>query len=417
MATETVFGKQTRSLGEGILAEQRHCPGDRDLVGTAGQFLDPLGIAVRLENRGLVRFAVSVLVESQQRQCPNPDRQHPRESHVELVSARPTTEQRHGRDHGHQRPGHINRPERQTKMLDELELQEPEQKQEIPLWSCRRIIFCRIRRRTQFGSLPDRQPEHQQQYGQAGNAVLEHLVRPKRGFGRMIFVLDRQAMPPKDVQVQAQEGNKRGRKQPGMQREESRQGVVTIFRPALDQFLCFHTDDRCVAHDLGRHLCRVISLLVPWQQVPGQGQSEHDLHQHQAQPKIHLTWRLVRPVNDHLHQVHSHQNDHQLCREMVQPPDDRPKRHLVLNVIHALPGRIGTGTVSGPQEESGDHLHAEGEDQRAAPDVTPTGSAGDPFVECLVQNTGVSGAVVEPSQQTADHISTFSEIPPRKFLN
>ena len=107
----------------------------------------------------------------------------------------------------------------------------------------------------------------------------------------------------------------------------------------------------------------------------------------------------------------------ELGREVVETTNHRPKCHLVLNVVDAFPRGVGAGAVRSPKKKPSDQLDTEREDQRAPPNVTPTRAARHSLVERLVYETGVSGAVVEPSQQTADHISTFSEIPPRKFLN
>ena len=96
---------------------------------------------------------------------------------------------------------------------------------------------------------------------------------------------------------------KQSRQHAGVQREEARQRVMAVLAAADDQLLQRLADDRHQRDHVRRHLGGPIAFLVPRQQVAGERQRQHDLHQDQADPEIDLARRAVRAVDDDLHEV------------------------------------------------------------------------------------------------------------------
>ena len=200
-----------------------------------------------------------------------------------------------------------------------------------------------------------------------------------------------------------------------MHREEPGQCVMSVLRSSLSELLDLRPDNRSGAHDGGRHFCRVVALLVPWQQVTGEAQCQDDLHQDQAEPEVDFARRFVGSVDDHLDEVNRQQHRHRLRSEVMDASHQPAQEHFFLNEVHAFPRRLSTRAVGRPQENPGDDLNGKREDQRAAPDVSPAGSAGDAFVKGLFDQIVDAGSIVEPGQECAHHIETFSLIAPRNF--
>lgn len=203
-------------------------------------------------------------------------------------------------------------------------------------------------------------------------------------------------MPAEDRDVQRQKRDQRCRQDTGVHREESSQRMMTILRASLCEVLQLWTNDRSGSHDFGRDLRRVVALLIPRQQIAGQSESQHDLHQDQAEPEINFSRSLVRPVDHDLHQVQCQQHRHGLSGEVMQSAHQPAVLHVVLDVVHALPSGRCAGAVGRPEKEAGDDLDREGEDQRAAPDVSPACPAGDILVQSFVHQFPEASAIVEP---------------------
>ena len=171
---------------------------------------------------------------------------------------------------------------------------------------------------------------------------------------------------------------------------------MAIVGPADDQFRqpLVHQPQK-----IRRHARGPVALLVPRKQISGERKAEHDLHQHQAEPKIHFPRRTIRPVDHHLHQVQHQQHDHRLGRVMVQPAQQPAPVHLILDVEDAFPSRMSAGAVGHPKKNAGDDLHEEREHQRAAPNVSPARAAGNPLVQRFMHEAAISRAMIQPVEQ------------------
>ena len=189
-------------------------------------------------------------------------------------------------------------------------------------------------------------------------------------------------------------------------REEARQGVVAVFRPADDHFLLEFANHGHVASDVRRHLRGVIALLVPRQQIAGQAQAEDDAHQAQAEPPVDFARRQMGPRDDDLQHVHAHQHDHCLRAEVMQAADEPAEIHLVLDEVNAVPGLRVAGAVRRHQQHAGDELDREDEDEDAAPDVAPLRAAGNVFQQQRVDEPAQAGAVVHPVAKGSNHVRT-----------
>ena len=115
---------------------------------------------------------------------------------------------------------------------------------------------------------------------------------------------------------------------------------MAVIRPADDKLLQCRADERRDGHDICGHLGRPISLLVPRQQVPGEGESQDEQQQKEAKPVIHFARGFVSAVDHHLHEMEHQQHVHGLGGEVVQPAQQPAACHLVLDVIDAFPGGL-----------------------------------------------------------------------------
>ena len=91
--------------------------------------------------------------------------------------------------------------------------------------------------------------------------------------------------------MQHQKRDEQRRQHAGMQGEKPRQRGMAIRRTADDQLLQLLADHRHQAHQIGRHAGGPKAFLIPGQQIAGERQPEHDLHQHQAEPEIDFARR------------------------------------------------------------------------------------------------------------------------------
>lgn len=80
----------------------------------------------------------------------------------------------------------------------------------------------------------------------------------------------------------------------------------------------------------------------------------------------------------------------------MEPADQPPELHLILNEEDAFPGRLCGRTVGGPEKESGDDLNDEGEHERAPPDVAPLRATWNSLVKESHPQLTVTGAVIQP---------------------
>ncbi len=196
-----------------------------------------------------------------------------------------------------------------------------------------------------------------------------------------------------------------------MQRKEASQRVMAIVGATDDDLLHLGPDHRHDAEQVGGHARGPISLLIPREQVTGQRQAQHDQHQHQAEPEVDFARGPIGAIDDHLHQVERQQHDHGLREKVVHPAQQPAAGHFVLNVEHAFPSGLRTGTVVHPEKQAGDHLRDEHERERAAPHVAPAGAAGNALVECFVHQLAATGAMVQPIEKGLHPLTTLSARP------
>ena len=89
---------------------------------------------------------------------------------------------------------------------------------------------------------------------------------------------------------------------------------------------------------------------------------------------------------------------------MVQAAQEVPTGHVIINVIHTLPGGLATGGISHPQKDAGDELNHQREGQCATPHVSPAGSPRDIFEENFSDVGPDTGPVVQPIVKLLDEI-------------
>jgi hypothetical protein len=298
------------------------------------------------------------------------------------------------------------------------DLQELEQEEEIPLGAGRRVGQRRIGRGAELGPevadvhrLPrEHRPqgrhedhaEHHRHHREHRHGVLEHLIGPEHRVGLRDRLFRVESVLAEKREMHDEHHHERPRQEAGMEREKPRQRVVAVLAAADDQLLDRRPGARHDPREIGGHDRGPVALLVPGQQIARQRHAEHQHHQDEPEPEIHLSGRAVSPVDHHLQQMQREQDDHRLGHEVVDAAEQPAAGHLVLDVVDALPGGLGARRIARPEEEPRDHLREKREDQRAAPDIPPAGPAGHPLVEGLVNEGPVAGAVVEEVGQTAE---------------
>ena len=131
------------------------------------------------------------------------------------------------------------------------------------------------------------------------------------------------------------------RQHAGVQREEPRERVMAVVAAADDEPLQRLADDRHQRHHVRGHLRGPIAFLVPRQQVAGERQRQHDLHQDQAEPEIDFARRAVRAVDHDLHEVHGQQHDHRVGREVMHAAQAASRRSSGAGCSRRFPRRFG----------------------------------------------------------------------------
>jgi hypothetical protein len=194
-----------------------------------------------------------------------------------------------------------------------------------------------------------------------------------------------------------------------VQGKEAGQRVVSIFPAPDGDNLRIFAHNGHERHQIRRDVRGPKALLVPRQQITRQPQAQHEHHQHQPQPVVHLPRLAIGPIPHHLQQVQGHHHDHRLGHEVVNPAQEPPPGHLVLDVPHAFVSRLAAGAVGHPQEQTGDRLCQEGKHEHAARDIAEAGAAGDVFVQGLVRRMAEPRAVVEPIEEGSKHGGSAGE--------
>ena len=400
----------------GVVAEMR-----RDLrlvvLGLLQQFLDVCkGAAVGPEGR-------VVFIRGHGGEQADARQQREGESHVEPVAELPAAEDRHQEHDPHDQARHHDRAEEFAACAKALEdFEKLEQKQEIPFgprgrvgqrrisWGTElRAEFARHDRPALEHGAKRRHQDHPQHHGhdrQHRHGVFEHLVGPKHRVGPDDRLLRAESVLAKEREVHHEHQHERDRQEAGMDREEPRERVMTVVGAAHDHLLERGADERHEPRQIRGHAGGPVALLVPGEQVAGERHAEDEHHEHKPQPEIHLARRAVGAVDHDLHKVEGEQHDHRLGHHVMDAAEQPAAGHLVLDVVDALPRRLGAGRIARPEHETGDDLRHKREDERAAPDIPPACAARHPLVEGLLHDRAIAGAVVEKVGQLAEHART-----------
>ena len=171
---------------------------------------------------------------------------------------------------------------------------------------------------------------------------------------------------------------------------------MPVIRSAQHQGFQLLADQRRAAQNVCSHLSGPVAFLIPWQQISGQRQRQRKLKKDDAEPEVYLARRTIGAINHHLHEVQDQQHGHHLGRPMVQPPQEMPAGHVIVDVVHTLPRGLPAGTVAHPQEDAGDELNHQGKGQRTAPHVAPARATGYIFKQHLANVTANARTVIQP---------------------
>ena len=125
-------------------------------------------------------------------------------------------------------------------------------------------------------------------------------------------------------------------------------------------------DDRGGAGDVGADDRRPVGLLVPRQQVAGEGEAEHDEEQARADQPGDLARVAVGAPHEDPQRVQADEQHQQAGRPVVDPADDRAERRLV-DVLDALVGVVRARDVRHRERDAGHDLDHEQEQRGACP--------------------------------------------------
>src|ERR1041384_2493169 len=92
---------------------------------------------------------------------------------------------------------------------------------------------------------------------------------------------------------------------------------------------------------------------------------------------------------------------------MMNPPQQPPAAHLMLNVINRLPSALRRRAIRHPQKKPRDELNCECENQRRSPHVAPPRSARDRLKQQRMQNPAIPCSRVQPIEQRFSHTRGF----------
>ena len=414
MTGGTVAGEDARPLRVRIIAHDRERA--RDGNAGAGELHGAFGIARGHAARDLVVAVGAVGRDGLHGEQAGTGEQHAQHAHVEAMPQAPAAKEGHGHDEQQDQRGKddgANDLRLPREILEKLEEEE-----EVPLGACCRELLGRVGGGAQRGAMfAHRKPQHGGEHGETGHRIPQHLLGPEAFVGLANGLFGGEAVPPEEVHVSHDEQTDGQRHEPGVQREEARERVVAVAGATHEHGLQCGANARAHAHEIRGDGRAPVAVLVPRQQVAGERQRQHEQQQRHAEPEVHFARGLVRPVDDHLHEVQHQQHGHGLGGEVVDAAQQPAAPHLVLNPVDTLPGRLGAGAVGHPQDQPGDDLHCEEEGEGAPPHVPPAGAAGDVLEERLVQQSLVAGPVVQPGAQSTHQTATRSGEPFRKFWN
>lgn len=192
-----------------------------------------------------------------------------------------------------------------------------------------------------------------------------------------------------------------------MQGEESRQSEVSKFSPA-------HRQPIKSAADLGQkheeaHPClrRGVALLIPAQEIARQTRAESKRQKEQPSPEHPFPGCCVEPGENANEDCQRQKANKNLGPPVVKTAQQPAQGNLVLNEVHAFPGRLRGGAVIHPEEKSRDGLLDKEEKNDGEADGPPAAaeSIAAPTAACPPDGTPAS-PIIQPIGET--HRFTFT---------
>ena len=156
-----------------------------------------------------------------------------------------------------------------------------------------------------------------------------------------------------------------------MQREEPRQRPAGDDRPAQEHVDQRRSDDRRAGGDRRADPEPPVGVLVPPEDLPGEGHAERAQEQENAGDPGQLTRVLVGAKEEDLQHVQRHHEDHPIGAPEMDGAQIRAERRLIVQVLKALVRLVGRGDVHERQADAGGDLKREERERRAPEDVPP----------------------------------------------
>ena len=130
-------------------------------------------------------------------------------------------------------------------------------------------------------------------------------------------------------------------------------------------------DDRRACRDRRADPEPPVRVLVPPEDLPGEGHAERAQEQKNAGDPGQLTRILVGAKEEDLQHVQRHHEHHPVGAPEMDGAQIRAERRLIVQVLKALVGLVGRGDVHERQADAGGDLKREERERRAAEDVPP----------------------------------------------
>ena len=149
------------------------------------------------------------------------------------------------------------------------------------------------------------------------------------------------AQPQHQPEMQGDQANQQPWDHKDMQREKARQGSAGDDRPPQEQFDHLRSDQRRPARDGGANPQPPIGILIPAQDLAGEGHAQGSEQEEHADDPGELARILVGPKEEDLDQVQGHQQHHAIRTPEVHGTEIPAKGGVVVEILQRLvmPGR------------------------------------------------------------------------------
>ena len=162
-------------------------------------------------------------------------------------------------------------------------------------------------------------------------------------------------------------------------------------------------DERDTADHVDPHLGSPVRVLVPGEQVAGEGKPHREQEQQDADHPHQLAGRLVRAVQEDLEHVQADGNHHRGGPPVMEAPHERAEQHLRFDVADAVVRVVGRRRIVDCQKHPRDRLEEKDEERGRTEDVDPGRAPGNRLVEQSLLDRLQFEPAIQPGVEAGEH--------------